>query len=72
MADEDAAIVNKVEAVESALHHKNEELAKTCLKDLGDIIKLSFTNKVRDQPSPHDHVFPFLNMLPRVLTCFHP
>ena len=43
---EDAAIVSKIEAVEFALEQNDDQLAKACLHDLGDIIKLSFASKV--------------------------
>ena len=43
---QDGAMITKLEAAESALEHKNDQLARACLKDLGEMIQISFTNKV--------------------------
>ena len=54
---EDAAMVSKVEAVEFALEQNDEQLAKACLQDLGDIIKLSFASKVCHQQDMSQRIY---------------
>lgn len=51
---DDAAIVSKFKAAEFALEQNDEQLAKACLQDLGDILKLNFASKVYHQQEMHE------------------